>query len=200
MSETKSKLDPRNWFSRRTNYKQVGIEGAVEFLQVGGSLGERLDTIGKMGDDELIAEGGSFSRITLPWLNIRNDRDKFLKTTAYLDFLELYQGSIACNLLIKQRNQDERQDTPPVGRPPKGGHPENLGPGDPEIEATIRQLKRILVALAKILLGLSFKNPDDMKSLILNKNVIFDTTSRKEYVEIQATGEAGKGDPSKIPV
>jgi len=197
-------------------FGEAGDEAGIRFLQTGGMLYERLRLSGEMSDDDLISWGASFSRSTLAWLNIGEDRDRFVRCTAFLDFFNYYSSTVDYNREFKVSTLQGRLKcgcgepfdvenyiftclvcgTPAEEWIKKFDY--STVRGHPDVEAEIRGLKRTAVSLAKILLGMSFKSPDDMKSFILNKNNLIDPNVRTRIVE-KGGGPNPNQDPSKIP-
>ena len=210
ISQVKSRL------AKFSGFADAGRDAGIEFLQVGGMLYHRLGVLGNMDDDELIAWGASFTESTLAWLNIGENTDRFTRCVAFLDFHSYYLETIDFNLPYKYPRLQGKIKCKNCFEPlslgsgvwlcTECGEPFaewiktlNLShvEGHPEVEEEIKKLRRIAISLVKILLGMSFKDPDDLKSFILNKNNIVDISGKVRYIE--TGGGAGAGSPEEIP-
>ena len=194
----------------------MGHNAGIEFLNRGGFLFWRLSTMSDITAESLVNMDADYNKITLPWLNIRKDGENFEKYDAFKDMFNYYEGLDNCinrekkkemyrrNEVILQDNLEIR--TANAVHTAKGD--DNLTMPektflvladmehvsvDPELEEFRDTLRGLLAYGSSILLGLSFANPDDNKSLIINKPIMIQDSKYRKF-------EKGGGtSPSTLP-
>jgi len=165
------------------NVEETGDRAGIDFLNRGGFMRERQDNIERMNEKSYVQQDSLYTRTTLPWLSIGEDDDNFEKNDAFLDALDYYNdlsnwilGKIRARMVVLNERLMEEN----LQRRLRGEDEVPLYtledfrdmPIDPELEAYRDRVAGYLTWMAKINLGLSFKNPDDNKALVLNKQVI----------------------------
>lgn len=187
----------RSLISKYFDPDKVGNNAGIEFLNRAGFLKWRLDNMVGIEPESMVSMDANYNKITLPWLNIKKNSANFEKFDYFKDLFNYYEGVerainlqkrkelvrlnrsiLAENLVIRNENAaldlgGENNDH--LKMPEKKYVTlEDLKdiPIDPELEEFRETLRGILSYASSIILGLSFANPDDNVSLIVNKPIL----------------------------
>jgi hypothetical protein len=191
---------------------KVAEDAGVKFLNKAGFLRERFDRIETFTEESMINKESGYTITTLPWLNIRKDTDNFERNDYMNDLLEYYQELCAWiksekllelearNQVIREKRLTLREEGVAEKKLPKilEATEEVLKdlPIDPELITHRSRIERFLRWGGDTLLGISFENPDDNKSIVMRTPVIMDQGRVKT---VYKGGGEGETDPSKIP-
>jgi len=180
---------------RKLDPEEVGERGGINFLNRAGFLRERLDKMAEMSDQSFISQDESYAQTALPWLAIRKDSDHFERNDAFLDFYDYYQDLCSYlrkkktrylkelnDAIMKENLQRRIDDEPEVPLYTVEEIEDYVVPGTEELEELKAKLEQYLVWMSKIMLGLSFENPDDNKSIVLNKQVIMQANPQTQEI------------------
>jgi len=165
------------------NVDETGDKAGITFLNRAGFMRERQDNIERMDEKSYVQQDSLYTRTTLPWLNIGDKEENFVKNDAFLDALDYYNDLSTHILNILRRRVMQLNDrimTENLDRRLRGTPEAPLYtmddfkdiPVDLELESYRDRVAGFLTWMAKINLGLSFDNPDDNKALVLNKQVL----------------------------
>lgn len=174
----------------------MGNKAGIDFLNQGGFLKWRLEELSIIPKDSWIDMDARYSGIILPWLNIGGKPAHFKKLDALKDLTNYYEGlertiNIDRRAKLAVMNEEiltrklevrainvtrEAENKEPLAEP-SFAKLEDLKhiPVDPELEEFAEYLKSLLQWASSILLGISFDNPDDNKTLVINKPILMDT-------------------------
>jgi hypothetical protein len=169
------------------NPKQTGKEMGIEFLNQGGFLESRFDIIELMDDRSFMTQDKNYAQAVLPWLETSKSSDHFERNDALLDAIDLYTDlcqHMRKQTLIKLSELNDNVISENLRRRLLDPDAENIPlflesdlegyVVEPELEELRGKLEQKLLWMGKTLLGISFKSPDDNKTLVLDKQVIFE--------------------------
>jgi len=194
----------RHLVSKYFDPTKVGNQAGIEFLNRAGFLKWRLDHMAEIEPESMVIMDANYNKITLPWLNIKKNSANFEKFDYFKDLFNYYEGVdraiirlkkkelSTLNRAILQDNLAIRNENAALDMGGEGNNhlkmPEKKYvtledlqyiPVDPELEEFRETLRGILSYAASIILGLSFDNPDDNVSLVVNKPILMQEGRRK---------------------
>lgn len=173
------------------NPQETGEKAGIDFLNRGGFQKDRFAKIEDMDNRSFIEQDSKYQTAVVPWMNIRENDFLFDKNDAFYDLKLAYDELISHINTIKKRKiidlnekiHDENMQRKLEGGPRNDdGDIELIKPFDmkyldnaivdTELDDLREKMENILVWGAKMNMGLSWSDPDDNKSLVLNKQVI----------------------------
>lgn len=172
---------------------ETGEKAGIDFLNRGGFQKERFDKIEAMDDRSFIDQDSMYQTAVVPWMNIRDNSFLFDKNDAFYDIKLYYDG--LCNHINKLKMEklvelNEKVHPINVERKLKGEDPLPLFTMDylnnvivdTELQDLKVKLETLLIWGAKMNMGLSWSDPDDNKSLVLNKQVIVEPNPQTSQI------------------
>ncbi len=187
---------------------QTGKDAGIDFLNQAGFLRTRFDIIEEMDDQSFIKQDSRYNQAVLPWLNTKKNTDHFERNDAFLDCIDLYSDLTQHMAKLRNKRRQKINDTileENIQRRLDGEEEmkmftvedmENLVV-DPDLHELEGKLIQKLLWMGKTLLGISFDSPDDNKTLVLDKQVIFEPnpqTSRIFQLLQEVAGKDHVGD------
>lgn len=191
---------------------KVAEDAGVKFLNQAGFLRERFDRIEQFSDTAIIKKESGYTLTTLPWLDIGKKPDNFDRNDYMNDLLEYYQE--LCDWILKLKLEElTRMNDEIRGKRLKlrtEGVEENKLPAllerseeviadlpvDPGLSVHRSRIERFLRWGGDTLLGISFANPDDNRSIIMRTPVVFEQGRTRM---VYKGGDQGEGSVKEIP-
>ncbi len=187
------------------NPDEVGKEAGIDFLNRGGFLFTRFEIIDGMDDKTFVTQDTSYAKAVLPWLNTKKSKDHFERNDAFLDAIDFYTDLVqhmrkqtlqklsTLNEQVLAQNLERRLEDPEATNIPFFTEEELTGfVVEPELEELRGKLEQKLLWMGKTLLGISFDSPDDNKTFILEKQVIFEQNPQTRAIFEMIRDAVGK--------
>ena len=82
----------RSLVSKYFNPEEAGNRAGIEFLNKAGFLFWRLEELGLITPEQLVVADQNYQKVTLPWLDISNDKDHFGRFDSFKSMFNYYEG------------------------------------------------------------------------------------------------------------